>query len=74
MKQKINNVVRSALKPHWASSKLTADQYETINRDVSRKLYDEVTDPASVVDAEVRQMWQHKATQEVARAVSGLQA
>ncbi|TLD30581.1 hypothetical protein PspLS_02158 [Pyricularia sp. CBS 133598] len=74
MKQKINNIVRGALKPHWASSKLTADQYETINRDVSRKLYDEVTDPASVIDADVRQMWQHKATQEVARAVSGLQA
>lgn len=73
-KQKINTIVRSALKPHWASSKLTADQYETINRDVSRKLYEEVTDLASVADAEVRQIWQQKATQEVARAVTGLQA
>ncbi len=66
-------MVRNALKPHWKSSQLTADQYATINRDVSRKLYDEVTDPMSV-DDDARRLWEKKATTEVARAVAELKA
>ncbi|ERT02011.1 hypothetical protein HMPREF1624_00306 [Sporothrix schenckii ATCC 58251] len=73
MKESISSIVRSALKPHWKSSHLTADQYAAINRDVSRKLYEEVTDPA-VVDGEARKLWEHKANREVARAVADLQA
>lgn len=72
-KESISSIVRSALKPHWKSSHLTADQYAAINRDVSRKLYEEVTDPA-VVDTEARKLWEQKANREVARAVADLQA
>ncbi|CAK7213163.1 hypothetical protein SCUCBS95973_001707 [Sporothrix curviconia] len=72
MKESISSVVRSALKPHWKSSHLTADQYAAINRDVSRKLYEEVTNP-SIVDTEVRRLWEQKANREVARAVADLQ-
>ena len=72
MKESISSIVRSALKPHWKSSHLTADQYAAINRDVSRKLYEEVTNP-SVVDTEVRRLWEQKANREVARAVADLQ-
>jgi hypothetical protein len=53
---------------------LTAEQYANINRDVSRKLYEEITDPMSVDDEEARRAWENKASQEVARAVSVLQA
>ncbi|CAK7263399.1 hypothetical protein SEPCBS119000_000460 [Sporothrix epigloea] len=72
LKESISSIVRSALKPHWNSSQLTADQYVAINRDVSRKLYEEVTN-SSIVDTEVRRLWEQKANREVARAVAGLQ-
>lgn len=72
MKESISNIVRSALKPHWNSSQLTADQYVAINRDVSRKLYEEVTN-SSINDTEVRRLWELKANREVARAVADLQ-
>ncbi|KAL2258096.1 hypothetical protein VTK26DRAFT_8732 [Humicola hyalothermophila] len=73
MKESISKIVRGALKPHWRSKQLTPEQYETINRDISRKIYEEVTDPATVNDA-MKQGWEKMATQEVARAVASLQA
>ncbi|OAA54133.1 phd and ring finger domain protein [Niveomyces insectorum RCEF 264] len=73
MKESISSIVRTALKPHWKSSQLTADQYAAINRDVSRKLYDEVTNPAAV-DTEARRLWEQKANREVERAVADLRA
>lgn len=71
MKESISSIVRSALKPHWKSSQLTADQYAAINRDVSHKLYEEVTNPAAA-DSETRKLWEKKASKEVARAVADL--
>ncbi|KAK0392829.1 hypothetical protein NLU13_2323 [Sarocladium strictum] len=72
-KKNINEFVRTALRPHWHAQKLTTEQYATINRDISRKLYDEVKDAASL-DEESRRLWEKRATQEVAQAVSELQA
>lgn len=73
MKESISKLVRSALSPHWKSNKLTVDQYSNINRDVSRKIYEEITDPCNV-DEDSRRAWETKANQEVARAVLALQA
>lgn len=73
IKENISSIVRDALKPHWKSSQLTAQQYATINRNVSHKLYEEVTDPASI-DDEVKKSWEKTAAKEVARAVSDLKA
>ncbi|OIW33382.1 hypothetical protein CONLIGDRAFT_590642 [Coniochaeta ligniaria NRRL 30616] len=70
-KQDINNIVREALRPHWKSSQLTPVQYATINRDVSHKLYDEVTS-TTAIDEEVKKNWEKMASKEVARAVSDL--
>jgi Txe/YoeB family toxin of Txe-Axe toxin-antitoxin module len=61
------------LKPHWRSSKLTAEQYESINREISRKIYEEVEDPGAVSE-ELKQGWERRVTQEVARAVASLKA
>lgn len=72
MKESISKIVRGALKPHWRSKTLTAEQYETINRDISRKIYEEVKDPR--INDEVQQGWEKLATQEVARAVASLKA
>jgi hypothetical protein len=73
VKESISKIVRSALKPHWRSSKLTAAQYEAINRDISRKIYEEVKDPTAVSE-DMKQSWERRVTQEVARAVASLQA
>ncbi|KAK0646233.1 hypothetical protein B0T16DRAFT_390704 [Cercophora newfieldiana] len=73
VKENISSIVRSALKPHWKSSKLTAEQYAAINRDISRRIYEQVQDPTSVGD-DARQNWEMMATQEVARAVADLRA
>lgn len=70
-KKCINNIVRNALRPHWRAQKMTEDQYATINRDISRKLYEEVKD-ASSLDNDSRRLWEKRATQAVAQAVSEL--
>ncbi|KAL6809159.1 hypothetical protein GGI42DRAFT_350631 [Trichoderma sp. SZMC 28013] len=73
-KKSVNDIVRNALRPHWRAQKLTVEQYATINRDISRKLYDEVKDASSLDDESRRQTWEKRVTQEVARAISELQA
>jgi hypothetical protein len=72
-KKSINDIVKIALRPHWRAQKLTTEQYAIINRDISRKLYDEVKDAASL-DKESRRIWEKRATQEVAQAVAELSA
>ncbi|KAK2591224.1 hypothetical protein QQS21_011089 [Conoideocrella luteorostrata] len=72
-KKNINDIVKTALRPHWRAQKLTTEQYATINRDISRKLYDEVKDAASL-DEQSRRTWEKKAKQEVAQAVAELSA
>lgn len=69
----INEIVKGALRPHWRSRKLTTEQYSAINRDISRKLYDEVKGAASL-NAEARREWENRATKEVAQAVAELSA
>ncbi|AEO57961.1 hypothetical protein MYCTH_2304831 [Thermothelomyces thermophilus ATCC 42464] len=72
LKESISKIVRGALKPHWRSKQLTAEQYETINRDISRKIYEEVKEPE--ISEDMQQAWERMATQEVARAVASLKA
>ena len=73
VKEKINHIVRGALKPHWTSRQITSQQYEVINRDVSRKLYEEVAEPATdTLNEECKQRCESIATREVARAIAGL--
>ncbi|OTB17710.1 hypothetical protein K445DRAFT_56181 [Daldinia sp. EC12] len=72
MKESISGIVKDALKPHWKSGHITADQYASINRDLSHKLYKEVSDDSLNDDA--RQRFEKIATKEVARAVADLKA
>jgi len=74
MKENISKIVRGALKPHWHSKTLTAEQYEAINRDISRKIYEEVKGPEVDVSEDVQMGWERLAMREVARAVAGLRA
>ncbi|OAA78001.1 Ribosomal protein L37ae [Akanthomyces lecanii RCEF 1005] len=72
-KRSINEIVKSALRPHWRAQKLTTEQYATINRDISRQLYEEVNG-ASVLDEGTRRRWEKIADQAVAQALSDLTA
>ena len=75
VKEKINHIVRGALKPHWKSRHITSQQYEIINRDVSRKLYEEVSEPSkNTLNEDCKQRCESIATREVARAIAGLTA
>ncbi|KAI4868960.1 hypothetical protein F4820DRAFT_456095 [Hypoxylon rubiginosum] len=71
-KESITGIVKDALKPHWKSGHITADQYASINRDLSHKLYKEVSDDSLNEDA--RQRFEKIATKEVARAIADLKA
>lgn len=72
-KKNINDIVKMALRPHWRAQKLTTEQYAAINRDISRKLYEEIQG-ASALNKNAKRQWEKRATQEVAQAVSGLSA
>ena len=69
-KENVSGIVKDALKSHWKSGQITADQYSTINRDVSRRLYEEVSDIA--LNDDIRHRCEKIATSEVAKAVAGL--
>ena len=73
-KKSINDIVKTALRPHWRAQKLTTEQYANINRDISRKLYEQVKDMSSLENNAARKTWEMRATQEVAQAIAGLQA
>lgn len=70
-KRNINEIVKSALRPHWRAQKLTTEQYATINRDISRKLYEEVQGLVSL-DEDMRRTWERRASHEVDLAIAGL--
>jgi len=70
-KESISGIVKNALKPHWKSGQITADQYAVINRDLSRKLYEEVSLERSLTE-DARHRCETIATKEVLQAVAGL--
>ncbi|KAI1334159.1 hypothetical protein F5Y15DRAFT_298276 [Xylariaceae sp. FL0016] len=72
MKESISGIVKDALKPHWKSGQISAEQYASINRDLSHKLYEEVSEPS--LDEDARGRFEKIANKEVARAVADLKA
>ncbi|KAI0861020.1 hypothetical protein F4860DRAFT_185234 [Xylaria cubensis] len=72
MKESISGIVKNALKPHWKSGQLTADQYASINRDLSHRLYKEVSEIE--LDDQARVRFEKIATKEVAQAVADIKA
>lgn len=69
-KESINAIIKAALKPHYNSGSITADEYTNINRDLSRRLYKEV--PEVSLNEETRRNCEKLAHNEVAKAVSDL--
>lgn len=71
-KTAIQTLVKTALKPLYRAAHLTTDQYTTINRSVSRKLYDRIGTEERF--AENRTKWSTVASEEVTRAIAALKA
>lgn len=69
-KESISAMIKAALKPHYKSGSITADEYTIINRDLSRRLYKEV--PEESLSEETRRHCEKLAHNEVAKAVSDL--
>lgn len=71
-KESINKLVKTALRPHWRSQKISisTEQYADINQRVSRKLYELIADK-NVSDGD-KSSWEKIATLEVRKAVESL--
>lgn len=71
-KEQIQALVKDNLRPLYRQKTITADQYTDINREISRRLYDEVA-AAGGMKREERDRWKHIAAAEVDTAVKALQ-
>lgn len=72
-KSSIQKLVSAALKPLYNDATITKDEYTTINRDVSRMLYDRIGE-VDTLEEEQRSRWEKVAGEEVGRAVGALRA
>ncbi|KIW69847.1 hypothetical protein PV04_02170 [Phialophora macrospora] len=72
-KEDVQKLVSSALKPHYHDQTITKDEYTSINRDISRMLYDKIGD-FERLDVEDRSKWEKIAGDEVNKAVNSLKA
>ena len=70
-KADVAKLVSAALKPHYHEQKISKDEYTTINRDVSRMLYDKIGD-LEALDVEGKARWEKVAGEEVNKAVLAL--
>ncbi|CAJ2505994.1 Uu.00g001240.m01.CDS01 [Anthostomella pinea] len=70
VKESISGIVKNALQPHWKSGQLTAEAYASINRDLSHKLYKEISEAA--LDDNARNRFEKIASKEVTRAIADL--
>jgi hypothetical protein len=72
-KSDIQKLVSAALKPLYNDATISKDEYTTINRDVSRMLYERIGDFDILADDQ-RTKWEKVAGEEVGRAVVALKA
>lgn len=70
-KADVQKLVSAALKPHYHEQKISKDEYTTINRDVSRMLYDKIGD-FEALDLEGKAKWEKVAGEEVNKAITAL--
>lgn len=70
-KSDVQKMVSSALKPHYRRKSISKEEYTTINRDISRKLYDQIGD-FDALGVEGRAKWEKIASEEVDKAVTSL--
>lgn len=67
----VKNLVEAALKPHYHDNTISKDEYTTINRDISRMLYDKIGD-FEALGIEGKAKWEKVAGEEVNKAIGAL--
>lgn len=72
-KADVQKLVSAALKPRYHKQEITKDEYTSINRDVSRMLYDKIGD-LEALDLHAKTQWEKVAGEEVDKAVTALRA
>ena len=72
-KTDVQKMVSSALKPFYNDQTISKDEYTTVNRDISRMLYDKIGD-FEALDIEGKARWEKIAGDEVKKAVSVLKS
>ena len=70
-KHDVQKMVSAALKPHYNGQMISKDEYTTINRDISRMLYDKIGD-FEALGIEGKAKWEKTAGDEVQKAVNAL--
>lgn len=65
-------MVAAALQPVYQKQDIDKDQYTDINRDVSRKLYDQVNEGGGLAGDTTRDKWRAIAVDEVKLAMGAL--
>jgi hypothetical protein len=70
-KSDVQKMVSSALRPYYQKRSISKEEYTTINRDISRKLYEKIGD-FEALGIEGRAKWEKVAGDEVGRAVATL--
>ncbi|CAI6334749.1 unnamed protein product [Periconia digitata] len=70
-KAELQRMVSAVLKPLYVKKDITKDVYTEVNREVSRSLYERVSDagPAALADQATRAKWQEIANDEVQSAI-----
>lgn len=72
-KADVQKLVSAALKPHYHEQKISKDEFTSINRDVSRMLYEKIGN-FEALDLEGKAKWEKVAGDEVNKAVTQLRA
>ena len=72
-KERIQKLVKEALKLPYLNKQIDKDQYTAINRNVSRMLYDRVGEQGDV-NGRMNEIWKKLAFEEVHRALTDLQS
>lgn len=62
-------MVSAALKPEYKKGKIDTDQFTTVNREISRMLYDKIGDAGGFSGSGGREKWQGVAADEVDAAL-----
>ncbi|KAI9864104.1 MAG: PHD and RING finger domain-containing protein 1 [Trichoglossum hirsutum] len=72
-KSDIERIVRAALNPFWHNNHISKEQFVSVNRNVSRMLYDKIADVTALDDKE-KGKWEKLAAEEVRNAVEALKS
>ncbi|KAH0536999.1 hypothetical protein FGG08_006171 [Glutinoglossum americanum] len=73
-KSDIERIVRAALNPYWHNNHISKEQFVSVNRNVSRMLYDQIADDVTAIDDNEKGKWEKLATEEVTNAVEALRS